>query len=61
MDKNYLYKTLAISPMIAYVSHVFYLAGHIESWGRGIEKIFDSCIENDLPICQNIILILRIL
>ena len=30
----------------------FYLAGHIESWGRGIEKIFDSCIENDLPIAN---------
>ena len=32
------------------IAHVFYLAGHIESWGRGIEKIFDSCIENDLPM-----------
>jgi len=32
------------------VAHVFYLAGHIESWGRGIEKIIDSCKENNLPL-----------
>lgn len=29
---------------------MWHLAGHIESWGRGIEKIFDSCRENDLPL-----------
>ena len=25
------------------IAHVFYLAGFIESWGRGVEKIFRSC------------------
>lgn len=29
---------------------MWHLAGHIESWGRGIEKIFDSCRENYLPL-----------
>jgi ATP-dependent DNA helicase RecG len=28
------------------IAHVFYLAGFIESWGRGIEKIFETC-KND--------------
>lgn len=32
------------------VAHVFYLAGLIESWGRGIEKICDACRENGSPM-----------
>lgn len=32
------------------IANVFYLAGFIESWGRGIEKICNACIEDDLPI-----------
>lgn len=31
------------------VAYVFYLAGYIESWGRGIEKICQSCEEERLP------------
>ena len=31
------------NPNIAYV---FYLAGFIGSWCRGIEKIFESCMAN---------------
>lgn len=30
------------------IAHVFYLAGFIESWGRGVEKIFRSCKEDGL-------------
>lgn len=30
------------------IAHVFYLAGFIESWGRGVEKIFRSCEEDGL-------------
>lgn len=32
------------------IAHVFYLAGFIESWGRGIEKICQSCLENNVPL-----------
>lgn len=32
------------------IAHGFYLAGQIESWGRGIEKIYSSCKENNLPL-----------
>ena len=45
-----LYQKHGSKPYNPNIAHVFYLAGHIESWGRGIEKIFDSCIENNLPM-----------
>lgn len=32
------------------IAHVYYLAGFIESWGRGIEKICESCREDGLPL-----------
>lgn len=35
------------NPNIAYV---YYLAGFIESWGRGIEKICKSCQEDSIPL-----------
>ena len=31
------------------VAATFYLAGFIESWGRGIEKIFDACQKDGVP------------
>ena len=31
------------------IANVFYLAGYIESWGRGIEKIFNACKEDGVP------------
>lgn len=31
------------------IAHVLYLAGFIESWGRGIEKICDACTEDGIP------------
>jgi ATP-dependent DNA helicase RecG len=31
------------------IADTFYLAGFIESWGRGIEKIFNACIEDGVP------------
>ena len=31
------------------VAHVFYLAGFIESWGRGIEKIYSACAADGSP------------
>lgn len=34
------------------VANVFYLAGHIESWGRGIEKIFNACKTENVPMPQ---------
>ena len=38
--------SIPVNPAIA---NVFYLAGHIESWGRGIEKIFNACKAEDVP------------
>jgi len=32
------------------IAHIFYLAGFIESWGRGIEKICDSLKSDNLPM-----------
>lgn len=31
------------------IAHTFYLAGFIESWGRGIEKICTACKEDGVP------------
>ena len=31
------------------IAHVFYLAGFIESWGRGIEKICSACETDGVP------------
>ena len=31
------------------IAHVFYLAGFIESWGRGIEKICSACQKEGVP------------
>ena len=32
------------------IAHIFYLAGFIESWGRGIEKICEACTADNLPL-----------
>ena len=32
------------------IAHVFYLAGFIESWGRGIEKICLTCRQDKVPL-----------
>ena len=32
------------------IAHVFYLAGFIESWGRGVEKICDACGADNVPL-----------
>ena len=34
------------------IASVFYLAGFIESWGRGIEKICDSLRADNLPMSE---------
>lgn len=31
------------------IANVYYLAGFIESWGRGVEKICHACAENGVP------------
>lgn len=40
----------ASKPFNPNVAHVFYLAGFIESWGRGIEKICNTCKEDGVPL-----------
>lgn len=40
-------RTQKATPYNHNAAHVCYLAGHIESCGRRIEKLFDSCKEND--------------
>lgn len=37
-------------PYNPYIAHVFYLAGYIESWGRGVEKICDALKADNLPM-----------
>lgn len=39
----------ASKPFNPNIAHVFYLAGFIESWGRGIEKICDACAKEGFP------------
>lgn len=45
-----LYEKHSSRPYNPNIAHVFYLAGHIESWGRGIEKICNSCKANNFPL-----------
>ena len=40
----------ASKPCNPNIAHVFYLAGFIESWGRGVEKICRALKANDLPM-----------
>ena len=40
----------ASRPFNPNIAHVFYLAGFIESWGRGIEKICNACREENVPL-----------
>jgi len=39
----------ASKPFNPNIAHVFYLAGFIESWGRGVEKICNTCREDGVP------------
>ena len=39
----------ASTPFNPNIAHTFYLAGFIESWGRGIEKICNACSEDGVP------------
>ncbi|WP_394684186.1 ATP-binding protein [Schaedlerella sp.] len=38
-------RNLQISEPLHYIAYVYCLVGLIESWGRGLEKICDSCRE----------------
>ena len=31
------------------IANVFYLGGFVESWGRGVEKIFNACKDDNVP------------
>lgn len=46
--KNLMNKHVSI-PYNPNIAHVFYLAGFIESWGRGIEKICSACEKDGVP------------
>ena len=47
---NNLLNKHASKPYNPNIAHVFYLAGFIESWGRGIEKIRKALKEEELPM-----------
>lgn len=53
LPENWTIKNLmskhASKPFNPNIAHVFYLAGFIESWGRGIEKICNACRDDDVP------------
>jgi len=34
------------------IANAFFRSGYVESWGRGIEKITNQCIEAGLPVPQ---------
>jgi ATP-dependent DNA helicase RecG len=36
-------------PFNPIIAHAFYLAGYVESWGRGVEKIMNACREDGIP------------
>ena len=40
------HSSLPYNPVIA---NVFFRAGEIESWGRGIERVFDACKSENIP------------
>ncbi|MGM9581006.1 MAG: ATP-binding protein [Anaerovibrio sp.] len=44
-----LFRKHASRPYNPNIANVFYLAGFVESWGRGIEKICEACKEEHLP------------
>lgn len=44
-----LFSKHASKPYNPNIANVFYLAGFIESWGRGVEKIFNACKNDGLP------------
>ena len=39
----------ASQPFNPDIAHVFFRAGEIEAWGRGIERIFAACREAGFP------------
>ena len=43
-------RNYASAPYNPNLAHVFYLAGFIESWGRGIEKICSACKNDGTPL-----------
>ena len=43
-------RNYASAPYNPNLAHVFYLAGFIESWGRGIEKICSACRNDGTPL-----------
>ena len=45
-----LMKKHASKPYNPSIAYIFYLAGFIESWGRGIEKICNACNAEGLPL-----------
>ena len=40
------HRSVPFNPAIA---NAFYRAGYIETWGRGIQKIYESCKELGVP------------
>lgn len=59
LPENWTIKNLmekhASKPFNPNIAHVFYLAGFIESWGRGIEKICNACRDDRVPQPEYII------
>ena len=53
LPKNWTVDTLMkphkYEPFNPSIAHVFYRAGYIEAWGRGIQKICEACQELGTP------------
>ena len=48
-EMSKLFEKHASNPYNPNIAHVFYLAGYVESWGRGIEKIMNDCKRDGSP------------
>ncbi len=55
LDSRKLNAKYASKPFNPNIAYVFYLAGFIESWGRGIEKICDTCAREGCPAPEFVI------
>ena len=49
-EMSRLFEKHASNPYNPNIAHVFYLAGYVESWGRGIEKIVNDCKQDGSPV-----------
>ena len=48
-------QTHSSNPFNPLIANAFYRSGFIESWGRGIKKICDACLEHGIPLPEYVV------